>query len=424
MAQLSIIVTVYNTQKYLPICIDSLLRQQDIDYEIILVNDGSCDASGEICDYYSDTYDKIKTIHQSNLGLVASRDIGIMASSGKYITFVDADDWIDDNMYTSYIRKMEKDDEISIAVTGTMKKTVTGEIDFFYLPYKDVIFTASAALEEMFHRVYFGWELWGKIYRRNIMENVFVDTSFSIGEDLERNLQLWSNVKKVWFSCVKFYHYRLHLESMIGKANVLDRNLWMLFNKVYSSDDTNIKVKLLAGRYLVQEYIKRIIAMFFIDKIGFYEEIRNLYMKVRHLIIGVETYQYQWKQRIASHITNENFSTWYNFFSLKISQIEHAINNISTQFECIYNYYIDSDTKFLDYYLKKYCRKYGGIVINYSDSNLLLCDKTLTRLNTKNLYNNVILILGVTSKNYADVNHVIERLNAAQFFLIDMSDFI
>ena len=422
MLQLSIIVTVYNAQEYLSACIASLLQQRNVNYEIILVDDGSCDSSGDICDYYSAAYDEITTIHQSNLGLVESRNVGIRVSRGKYISFVDADDWLDADFYPDYIRKMDSDEEISIAITGAMKVTVTGNTGFFYLPHKDIMLTANEALNEMFHRVIFGWELWGKIYRRKVIEKVSVDATFSIGEDLERNFSLWKNVNKVWFSCARFYHYRVHSESMTRTVNVLDRNLWMLFDKIYRSDSTTLEVKLLAKSYLAQEYVKRMITMFFTDRKGFYEDIKILYIKIRKLMIDINIYQR--KNGIASNIMNSDFSTWYEFFSLKFLQIEQTINNVSVQFESIFIYYIDNDTKFLDCYLRKHCKKYGGMAINYTGNELILGDRKSIHLNLSNRCDNILLLLPTTSKNFTNVNRIANKLNTIPFFQIDIHDFI
>jgi len=91
---LSIVIPVYNAEKYLNYCIDSILKQNNSDVEIILIDDGSTDNSGTICDEYSSKNPNIKTIHQKNLGVATARNVGMKSSSGKYIQFLDNDDWI------------------------------------------------------------------------------------------------------------------------------------------------------------------------------------------------------------------------------------------------------------------------------------------------------------------------------------------
>ena len=108
---MSIIVPVYNVEKYLRKCIDSLLVQDLLsdDYEIILVDDGSTDQGGAICDEYAENNPNVKVIHQQNGGLSAARNRGIDAAEGKYIQFVDSDDYLEPNVLKALVEKMESD---------------------------------------------------------------------------------------------------------------------------------------------------------------------------------------------------------------------------------------------------------------------------------------------------------------------------
>ena len=93
----SIIVPVYNVEQYLTQCVDSLLNQDHPDYEIILIDDGSPDRCGEICDKYAKTNKNIQVIHQKNAGVSAARNAGLQIAKGRYVTFVDPDDWVEQN---------------------------------------------------------------------------------------------------------------------------------------------------------------------------------------------------------------------------------------------------------------------------------------------------------------------------------------
>ena len=99
MPELSIIVPVYKTEKYLPKCIDSILSQTFTDFELILIDDGSPDRCGEICDEYAAKDGRIIVIHQENRGVSAARNAGLDIARGEYIGFVDSDDWIEPEMY-------------------------------------------------------------------------------------------------------------------------------------------------------------------------------------------------------------------------------------------------------------------------------------------------------------------------------------
>jgi len=97
-AEISIIIPVFNVEKYIGICLESVINQTFRNLEIILVNDGSTDGSGKICDEYAARDSRIRVIHQENKGVSAARNEGLRLSSGKYVGFVDGDDWIDDDM--------------------------------------------------------------------------------------------------------------------------------------------------------------------------------------------------------------------------------------------------------------------------------------------------------------------------------------
>lgn len=107
MIRIGVIVPVFNTAKYLRKCIDSILNQSYENIEIVLVDDGSTDGSELICDEYSEKYDRIRVIHQKNLGKLVARYVGVKSVACDYVTFVDSDDWIDNNTYGKFLSYMQ-----------------------------------------------------------------------------------------------------------------------------------------------------------------------------------------------------------------------------------------------------------------------------------------------------------------------------
>lgn len=103
---LSVIVPVYNVEEYLPTCIESVLNQTFKDFEVILVDDGSTDESGQICDEYAKKDERVKVIHKENGGLSDARNVGLLSSKGKYIAFVDGDDFIIETAFEKLMRKI------------------------------------------------------------------------------------------------------------------------------------------------------------------------------------------------------------------------------------------------------------------------------------------------------------------------------
>ena len=125
-ADVSIIVPIYNVEKYLEQCIDSLLKQTLENIEIVLVDDGTPDNSGKIADDYGKKYDNIKVIHQKNSGLGSARNTGLLYATGKYIGFVDSDDWVQCSMYNNLFKKaVENNADI---VFGGHRDVINGRV--------------------------------------------------------------------------------------------------------------------------------------------------------------------------------------------------------------------------------------------------------------------------------------------------------
>lgn len=110
MSEISIIVPVYNVENYLKKCVESILSQTFTDFELLLVDDGSTDSSGEMCDELKRLDERIKVIHKENGGLSSARNAGIDVAKGKYLTFVDSDDYIDTHMLEVLYKNMVQED--------------------------------------------------------------------------------------------------------------------------------------------------------------------------------------------------------------------------------------------------------------------------------------------------------------------------
>lgn len=120
----SIILPVYNVEKYIKTCIDSVLTQSYRHLEIILVDDGSKDKSGIICDEYAQIDKRIKVIHKQNEGVSTARNVGMAAASGKYICFSDADDYLMPD-YVEYLLTIAEEKQVDISLTTSMLSTFT-----------------------------------------------------------------------------------------------------------------------------------------------------------------------------------------------------------------------------------------------------------------------------------------------------------
>lgn len=211
MPELSIIVPIYKAEKYLPKCIESVLNQTLKDFELILVNDGSPDRCGRICEEYAEKDGRIKVIHKKNNGVSSARNRGLEIATGEYIGFVDADDWIDSDMYERLIRELELT-HTDICIGG-FKRQFEDHSEIIFQKEPPQIFKAAIALEKMLEWKLFRWELADKVYKRKLFAKLKFDENIGGGEDLLINWELFHRAEKVAYFPIYAYHYVVRKDS-------------------------------------------------------------------------------------------------------------------------------------------------------------------------------------------------------------------
>lgn len=165
---ISIIVPVYNVEKYLENCIDSILQQSYSNIEIVIVDDGSEDLSGSICDQYLQKDNRVKVIHQKNGGLSSARNTGLANSSGKYVTFIDSDDYVHPQMIeVLYKNLIETSADISAC---EYKKTEKTHLEFEKLPKQEKCVWDSIQAMKMYYASRISGVSCCKLYKRKILE--------------------------------------------------------------------------------------------------------------------------------------------------------------------------------------------------------------------------------------------------------------
>lgn len=219
----SVIVTIYNAEDYLVECVESILKQTFTEIEILLVDDGSIDQSGKICDCLKKKDGRIKVIHQANQGIIAARCSGILKAKGEYVIFIDADDWIDKNMCEEFKKSIDTYHS-DIVLGGLIKeysgssKTVKNVIAAGYYCKKDV-------QEKIYPRMIFTGRFFEKGLESYICANAIkrkIITSVANGIDKEISFAeggVWLYSCMLQASSVDIidkttYHYRMRRDSM------------------------------------------------------------------------------------------------------------------------------------------------------------------------------------------------------------------
>lgn len=246
---LSVIVPVYNVEDYLTKCLDSLLAQNFSDYEIILVDDGSTDNSGIICDKYAAANSVFQCIHKPNGGLPSARKSGFRASHGQYVTFVDSDDWISPDMYHTMCQTIY-DTHADIVIcdyTAVMpgkeincssifpsgfydKKRLEKDV-YPYMIYSGSFFKYGTAPS-----------LCNKLFRRDLLQQhlFHVPDDIVVGEDALASYSCMLEASSIYFINESFYYYRSNANSVSRRAISVERLLenHKVFDTFYNVIDT------------------------------------------------------------------------------------------------------------------------------------------------------------------------------------------
>ncbi len=216
MPKLSIIVPIYNVEKYLKRCIDSILSQMYTDFEAILIDDGSPDQCGRIIDEYAKIDGRIVAIHQKNKGVSAARNAGLQAARGEYIGFVDPDDWIEPDMYSVLLGIMDSE-RGDIASCSWIDNEENG----VETPYSSGLSSALMSREEYMKHLFdmpptIAGSACTKVIRRDIIRSDFLE-KYAICEDNHFVAQCCVNVKRAVYVNKPLYHIFLRQNSTTRK---------------------------------------------------------------------------------------------------------------------------------------------------------------------------------------------------------------
>lgn len=201
----SIIIPVFNVEKYLDQCIQSILGQGFRDYELLLVDDGSRDMSGEICDFYAEHNSRVKVFHRHNAGVSAARNFGLEQATGEWITFIDADDWIGSNYFECFNQKIDNDvDWIFLSIDRVSKSEIRSMFRF-----TPGLLTQTGFLDKYSLYTHFPGPC-AKMYRAALVRNngILFDEDLNFGEDAVFNVEYLNWVSMIHFSPVGVYYYR------------------------------------------------------------------------------------------------------------------------------------------------------------------------------------------------------------------------
>lgn len=212
---ISVIVPCYNVEEYLPECIESILVQTYRNLEIFLVDDGSLDRSGEICDEYAAKDSRIKVIHKENGGLSDARNVALDVMKGEYVTFIDSDDYVAED-YVEYLYKLIKENGVRLSVSWhqVFADGASMGINTYPVSAKSVDMNEGVAC--IFYQRIFDTTAWGKMYHRSLFSDGIRYPKGWLYEDLPTTYRLMMKCDYIAFGNYRSYFYRIRNTSIEG----------------------------------------------------------------------------------------------------------------------------------------------------------------------------------------------------------------
>ncbi len=219
---ISVIIAVYNINEYIARCVESVMAQTYGNLEIILVDDGSTDGSGQICDDYARRDQRIKVVHKQNGGLSDARNAGVAASTGAYIGYVDGDDYIDPEMYEALITALTAQ-QAQVAVCrfrqmgeGAENQDTTGETAVFSREEALEIYICGHPRYQIFPCV------WSKLFAREVVQGI----QFAVGkssEDIMYTTEVFSRIERCAYLDIPYYNYIVDRQGSIMNQKIGER---------------------------------------------------------------------------------------------------------------------------------------------------------------------------------------------------------
>lgn len=205
---ISIIVPVYNVERCLRKCIDSILEQTYTNWELLLIDDGSTDTSGKLCDFYSSKDDRIKVFHQKNGGVSSARNVGVDNASGEWVTFIDSDDWIKPTHLECFINNSEGVDMVSMGFFAYNWQFLEDKV----INEPDCLVRGNKLQDYLLHQ-YITSQMgfvWCKMFRRSIIEryNIRYNINYRFMEDAEFVATYCSHIESLYNSASATYQYK------------------------------------------------------------------------------------------------------------------------------------------------------------------------------------------------------------------------
>ena len=401
--KITVIVPVYNVENYLNKCLDSIITQTYKNIEIIVVNDGSTDASGEICKEFAEIDHRIIYIEQENAGLSAVRNTGLEIMSGDYVTFVDSDDWIEqDYLETLYKKIVEYQADIAV---GNYYSFNESEGMFYFHILGDSYYEKVYDNVSIFENLYDSQEMksfalisaWGKLYKAGLFEQLRFDIG-KLGEDGYLNQKIYLLAEKIVYIHKGIYSYRIRNNSlsrtwtekwMHALVDAMSERITLLANLGYPLEkhlaiyrqmlERSLSNGMVSGLEETPTYKEFETKKYLLDKL---EKIKNTqkkaivlaanYAYVDQVLTTIKSICYH-NRSLRFYLINSDFpNEWIKQINKRLEKFDSEIINCRVTSEQISRYKTDiSYTVFLRYFVADFVKEDKALYLD--------CDLVVTK---------------------------------------------
>lgn len=261
---LSVIIPVYNVHKYIGRCLDSLYAQKYNNLDIIVIDDGSTDGSGDICDYYANRYPYIKIVHIPNGGVSNARNVALSLVTGDYVAFVDGDDWIAEDFFAIGMNVLEQS-SADIFIGSYVKSYEDGMVQRLNENMHSMLLTRQECIEKIFVQKFkqtdLSWAVWGKIYKTSLWKNVKFKTNISVGEDGIAFWDVLKNAEKIAYEPINGYYYFQRTDSVMHTMSIKNISDELMMYKYFFEQSRSLNLKYVKEYFYYRYYLAHINAV-------------------------------------------------------------------------------------------------------------------------------------------------------------------
>ena len=285
---ISIIVPVYKVEKYLRRCIDSILAQTYQNIEVLLIDDGSPDNSGEICDEYAERDSRVRVFHKPNDGVSSARNLGLKEAKGQYIGFVDADDYIDKSMYEVLLNNFLQE-QADISICSYNQEDKNG-VFHKHWPREDYLtITGDRQIECLISNQYYTCSCWDRLFKKELLHGFQFDESKKVYEDLLFLYEVAKKSSATVFTSVPLYYYCNNDGTSVARSFFDDRKMDIINVSQYILDDITAS-KPSMKRVAKREFVRNNIMCASLAKAAGYSNQENIKLIQRNIRKNLVSY--------------------------------------------------------------------------------------------------------------------------------------